>query len=99
MIIIIIVIIIIIYDFFLSGSQSFFYCTSLTQIVLTSGLPQIGPGGYIFQQTAVTSLIIPSTITAMSEFHVIISLIINIITINSIYIFRNEYYNNFTFLL
>ena len=65
-----------IYDFFFPGSESFQGCNSLTQIVLTSGLVQIGPEGNIFYQTAVKSLIIPSTVTAMGEFRVIIIIII-----------------------
>ena len=74
--------------FFFSGDSSFYACTSLTQIVLTSGLVQIGPGIRIFQQSAVRSLIIPSSVTAMGEFRIIninFFMIINIIIINNIY--------------
>jgi hypothetical protein len=50
--------------------------------VLISGLRQIGPGSQIFSQSAVNSIIIPSSVTAMGEFIVIIILIIKIIEIN-----------------
>ena len=64
--------------FTFSGGNSFSGCNSLSQIVLTSGLVQIGPGIQIFYATAVTSLIIPSSVTFMGEFRVMI-IIINII--------------------
>ena len=53
--------------------------------MLTSGLVQIGPGGQIFQQTAVTSITIPSSVTTMGEFRVIIIILIVTIIIDNIY--------------
>ena len=44
--------------------------------MLTSGLSQIGPGVEIFSLSGVTSVTIPSTVTAMGEFRVITILII-----------------------
>ena len=78
------------YDIFFSGDYSFSGFNSLTQIVLTSGLVQIGPGAQIFQYSAVKSLTIPSSVTAIGGFRVIIIIIIiyiiiiNIIKIHSI---------------
>jgi hypothetical protein len=66
-IIIIITLTIIINPFKFSGDAAFYSCTSLTQILLTSGITQIGPEGGIFQQTGVTSLTVPSTVTFMGE--------------------------------
>ena len=61
------------YDFLFSGNDAFRYCYSLSQIVLTSGLPQIGPGQGIFYGSGVTSVTIPSTVTAMGEFRGVIT--------------------------
>ena len=69
----IIIIILIIFVIIISGTQSFYSCTQLTQIILTSGLTQISPGTGIFgYSTAVTSLTVPSTVTAMGERDIII---------------------------
>ena len=65
----------------ISGDLSFYLCASITQIILTSGLTQIGPGTQIFQQTSVTSLTVPSTVTAMGERDIIIIIIIIIIIV------------------
>ena len=55
------------FHFYFSGDGSFLNCLSLTQILLTSGLTQIGPGSAIFENTGVTSLTVPSTVTAIGE--------------------------------
>jgi hypothetical protein len=55
------------FHIYFSGDSAFSYCISLTQILLTSGITQIGPGTGIFAGTGVTSLTIPSTMTAIGE--------------------------------
>ena len=68
LIILIITLTIIINPSFFSGDQSFYICTSLTQIVLTSGITQIGPGTGIFEYNDfLSSVTVPSTVTAIGE--------------------------------
>ena len=87
----IIITIIIISSF--SGGRLFYSCASLSQIVLTSGLVQIGPGSGIFQQTAVTSITIPSSVTAMGgEFRFVIFIIIIISYIHQYNYYQIEKY-------
>ena len=60
------------YYLFLKGSDSFLYCSSLTQIILTNGLTIIGyemfsmyyRNGY---PTLLSSIVIPSTISSIGE--------------------------------
>ena len=56
------------YNLFSKGSQSFYSCSSLTQIILSNGLSVIGD--YIFYgSTALSSIIIPSTITSIGKYY------------------------------
>ena len=50
------------------GGQAFTGCSLLSQIIFISGLSQIGPGVQIFQETALTSLTLPSSLTAIGNY-------------------------------
>ena len=56
------------YNLFSKGSQSFYSCSSLSQIILTNGLSVIGYGMfYMGGTTLLSSIVIPSTTISFGE--------------------------------